>query len=49
MFGIETLDGSAQAAALIGAVLVEAIVLYVGYGTIVSLVGPSVTEAIANN
>ncbi|SEO23885.1 hypothetical protein SAMN04487948_101270 [Halogranum amylolyticum] len=46
MFGIETLSGTAQAAALVGLVLVEAIVLYVGYGGLVRLVGPTVIDAL---
>jgi hypothetical protein len=39
MFGIETLSGNAQAAALVGLVLVEAAILYVGYGALEQLVG----------
>ncbi|MFB6202363.1 MAG: hypothetical protein ABEI98_10185 [Halorhabdus sp.] len=34
MFGIETLSGNAQAIILVGLVLLEAIVLYVGYGAL---------------
>ncbi|MDX1746356.1 MAG: hypothetical protein R3324_10500, partial [Halobacteriales archaeon] len=34
MFGIETLGGTAQAAAKVGLVLVESIVLYVWYGAL---------------
>ncbi|WP_302082893.1 DUF7512 family protein [Salinibaculum rarum] len=41
MFGIETLSGNAQAAVLVGLVLVEAFLLYVGYGWLESQVGPS--------
>ncbi|QSG10146.1 DUF7512 family protein [Halapricum desulfuricans] len=40
MLGIETLDGPVGAAALIGIVLFEAIVLYVGYGALEKLFGP---------
>lgn len=41
MFGIETLSGNAQAAALVGIVLFEAIVLYIGYGGLERILGPS--------
>ncbi|WP_229122270.1 DUF7512 family protein [Halapricum desulfuricans] len=44
MFGIETLDGPAGAAALIGIVLLEAIVLYVGYGALEQLFGPRIAR-----
>jgi hypothetical protein len=40
MFGIETLGGNAQAAVLVGIVLLEALLLYVGYGGLESLLGP---------
>lgn len=40
MFGIETLSGNAQAAALIGIVLVEAIVLHVGYSGLTRIAAP---------
>ena len=40
MFGIETLSGNAQAAALIGVVLVEAIVLHVGYSGLTRIAAP---------
>jgi hypothetical protein len=46
MFGIETLSGNAQAAALVGLVLVEAILLYVVYGGLEALLGPRLTAAI---
>jgi hypothetical protein len=39
MFGIETLSSNAQAAALVGLVLVEAAILYLGYGTLERLTG----------
>ena len=42
MFGIETLSGNAQAAALIGLVLVEAVVLHVGYSALTRIAAPSV-------
>ena len=41
MFGIETLSGNTQAAALVGIVLFEAIVLYIGYGGLEQILGPS--------
>jgi hypothetical protein len=44
MFGIETLSGNAQAAALVGLVLVEAALLYVGYGALEQLVGARVVR-----
>ncbi|WP_191965453.1 MULTISPECIES: hypothetical protein [Haloferax] len=44
MFGIETLSGNAQAAALVGLVLVEAMVLYVGYGVLESALGSAVMK-----
>jgi hypothetical protein len=39
LFGIESLSGNAQAAVLVGIVLFEAIVLYVGYGGLELLFG----------
>jgi hypothetical protein len=44
MFGIETLSGNALAAALVGLVLVEAAVLYVGYGALERLVGEQIVR-----
>jgi hypothetical protein len=41
MFGIETLSGNEQAAVLVGIVLAEAFVLYVGYGALETWLGPS--------
>ncbi|MFD1587631.1 hypothetical protein ACFR9U_11600 [Halorientalis brevis] len=41
MFGIETLGGNTQAAVLVGIVLFEAIVLYLGYGGLEKILGPS--------
>ncbi|ELZ91197.1 hypothetical protein C440_12824 [Haloferax mucosum ATCC BAA-1512] len=46
MFGIETLTGNVQAAVLVGIVLTEAMVLYVGYGAMTRALGPSVKKAI---
>lgn len=42
MFGIESLGPTAQSLALVGIVLVEAIVLYLGYGGLTRVVGPHV-------
>jgi hypothetical protein len=46
MFGIESLSGPAYAGALVGIVLVEALLLYVGYGALTRVAGPSVKDAI---
>jgi hypothetical protein len=39
MFGIESLSGNAQAVVLVGLVLVEAAVLYFGYGVLEQVFG----------
>jgi len=46
MFGLESLSGSAQAVAIVGLVLAEAIVLYVGYGALSNTVGSAVIGAV---
>jgi hypothetical protein len=46
MFGVESLGGWTQAGTVIGLVLLEAIVLYVGYGGLERLVGPRITDTI---
>jgi len=46
VFGIEATGGPAGAALLIGVVLVEAIVLYLGYGALERVFGPAITDAI---
>ena len=46
MFGIETLGGSSHAATVVGLVLIEAMALYVGYGTLTRLAGPGIKTAI---
>ena len=46
MFGIYTLGGDAQAAVLIGIVLLEAIVLYVGYGLLESALARRVIDLV---
>jgi hypothetical protein len=46
MFGIETLSASGQAAATVGLVLVESMVLYVGYGVVTRAAGPHLQRAL---
>lgn len=46
MFGIETLSGTSYAAANVGLVLVEAIVLYVVYGILTEIAGPTIENAV---
>ncbi|MFW6385309.1 MAG: DUF7512 family protein [Halodesulfurarchaeum sp.] len=46
MFGIETLSEPLYSIAIVGIVLVEALLLYVGYGVLTRIVGPWVTAAI---
>jgi hypothetical protein len=46
MFGIESLSGNAQAVVLVGIVLVEAAALYVGYGALERIVGPTIAAAL---
>ena len=46
MFGIESVSGPTGAAVIIGVVLVEAILLYVGYGALESLLGPTITNVL---
>ncbi|MFC4408290.1 DUF7512 family protein [Haloarchaeobius iranensis] len=46
MLGIEALSGNALAAALVGIVLFEALLLYVGYGALESVVGASVRRVL---
>lgn len=48
MIDIATLPTAAQAALVVTLVLVEAVVLYVGYGMIEERIAPPVLEAIAN-
>ena len=49
MIGSESLPASVDAGMLIGAVLLEAIVLYVGYGAVEQLFGEPVVNRIASN
>jgi hypothetical protein len=44
MFGIESFTGPTGAAVLIGAVLFEALLLYVGYGALEQLLGPFIAR-----
>jgi hypothetical protein len=46
MFGIESLGGNVKAAVLVGSVLVEAVLLYAGYGWLALRVGPSVKRVL---
>jgi len=46
MFGLESAAGVDGAALVIGVVLVEALVLYVGYGYLERLVGPRLVAAL---
>lgn len=46
MFGIESASGPEGAAVIIGIVLLEAAVLYAGYGALERFLGPKLTEAI---
>ncbi|MFC7203737.1 hypothetical protein ACFQJC_09435 [Haloferax namakaokahaiae] len=48
MFGIETLTGSTQAVALVGLVLVEAMLLYVGYGALTRALSPTIHNLIGD-
>ena len=46
MFGVESLGAWGQAAAVIGIVLLEAVVLYVGYGALEKFLGSKIIAAI---
>lgn len=46
MIGVESLGGWGQAATVIGIVLLEAVVLYVGYGALEKLVGSRIVAAV---
>ena len=48
MIEFATLSAPTQAAVLVGVVLVEAVILYVGYGVIERVAAPPVIEAIKN-
>lgn len=49
MIELASLPPSAQAAILVGVVLVEAVVLYVGYGVLERIVAPPLMKSIANS
>ena len=44
--GIELTPATIRAGTLVGAVLAEAMVLYVGYGALIGLVGDPITRAV---
>jgi len=46
MFGLEAASGPVGAAFLIGLVLVEALLLYVGYGLLESALGPALARVL---
>jgi hypothetical protein len=46
MFGIESLSGNVQAVVLVGLVLVEAAVLYFGYGALERLLGSYIIDLV---
>jgi hypothetical protein len=46
MFGIATLSPPFHGAAVVGIVLAEALVLYVGYGGLTRIAGPELEDAI---
>ncbi|WP_226013414.1 DUF7512 family protein [Halomicrobium salinisoli] len=46
MFGLESATGVVGALLVIGIVLLEAIVLYVGYGLLEKLFGPALVDAV---
>jgi hypothetical protein len=46
MFGIESLSGNAQAVVLIGIVLAEAALLYVGYGLLERVLAPTIRDVL---
>ena len=49
MFGLESATGISGALLVIGVVLLEAIVLYVGYGLLERVLGPTIIDAIGGN
>jgi len=46
VFGTEIASGPVEAAVIIGVVLVEALVLYAGYGVLEALAGPTLRRAL---
>jgi hypothetical protein len=49
MFGIETLSGNAQAAAIVAAVIGEALALNLVYTALERVAGPALTEAVTGS
>jgi hypothetical protein len=49
MFGLESATGAGGGALVVGVVLLEAIVLYVGYGALERLLGPRLVEAMGGS
>ncbi|WP_436930937.1 DUF7512 family protein [Halosimplex halobium] len=47
MFGLENATGIDGAVLVVGVVLVEAIVLYVGYGLLERVFGPAIVDAVS--
>ncbi|WP_336036717.1 DUF7512 family protein [Halobacterium yunchengense] len=46
MFGLENASGVDGALLVVGVVLVEAVILYVGYGILERVFGPAVVDAV---
>jgi len=46
MLGVELTPATQEAGTLVGVVLLEAMVLYVGYGLLIGLVGDPITRAV---
>ena len=46
MFGLENASGVEGALLVVGVVLVEAILLYVGYGVLERVFGPTIVDAL---
>ena len=46
MFGLESASGVEGAVLVVGVVLVEAILLYVGYGVLERVLGPTIVDAL---
>jgi hypothetical protein len=47
MFGLENATGIDGALLVVGVVLVEAIILYVGYGILERVFGPAIVDALS--
>jgi hypothetical protein len=47
MFGLENASGIDGAVLVVGVVLVEAIVLYAGYGLLERVFGPAIVDAVS--